>query len=365
MKKRVRVFILIFTLVVVINKPISAAPTSEQVQRQREQLQADRNELKKAQDKRFEIEQKIENLDNQIESVINQIQENKKQMNKTQEEIKNAENELKQAEEDIKEEKDLFDKRIRAMYISGIGGYLDILFESKGFSDFFSRIERIKTIIELDKKIIASITLRQEELNNKKIKLAEQNAKLLELNHESAKKINNLKSSKDEQNILIEEAKRQERLYASAAYEGQARLNETLKQIQSIRKATPKYIPSRGAVAASSNAVVAYASNFLGTPYKWGGTTPAGFDCSGFTQYVYRHFGINVGRTTYDQIEDGYTVSRDELQPGDLVFYGRGGSPTHMGIYVGNGMYIHSQEREMLLKYHHIIDLTILQQKES
>ncbi|MBV4419305.1 C40 family peptidase [Clostridium tyrobutyricum] len=124
--------------------------------------------------------------------------------------------------------------------------------------------------------------------------------------------------------------------------DSQAKLNETLKQIEAIRKATPKYTPSRGAVPVSSNAVVAYASNFLGTPYLWGGTTPAGFDCSGFTQYVYRHFGINLGRTTYNQIKDGYAVSRDELQPGDLVFYGQGGSPSHMGIYIGNGMYIHA-----------------------
>jgi peptidoglycan DL-endopeptidase CwlO len=73
----------------------------------------------------------------------------------------------------------------------------------------------------------------------------------------------------------------------------------------------------------------------------WGGTTPSGFDCSGFTQYVYRHFGVSLGRTTYDQINNGYAVSKDQLQPGDLVFFGTG-SPTHVGIYVGNGMYINA-----------------------
>lgn len=154
--------------------------------------------------------------------------------------------------------------------------------------------------------------------------------------------MDSLKASKDEQNELIKEAERQEKLLAATANESQSRLNETLRQIQAIRSSTPKYTPSRGAVSVSSSAVVAYASNFLGTPYKWGGTTPAGFDCSGFTQYVYKHFGINLGRATYNQINDGYAVSRDELKPGDLVFYGKGGSPSHMGIYIGNGMYIHS-----------------------
>jgi cell wall-associated NlpC family hydrolase len=162
--------------------------------------------------------------------------------------------------------------------------------------------------------------------------------------------MDNLKLKKDEQDQLINEAQRQERLLALEVNDSQSRLNETLRQIDAIRKAAPKFTPSRGAVSASSNAVIAYASNFLGTPYRWGGTTPAGFDCSGFTQYVFRHFGISIGRTTYDQIKDGYAVSRDQLQPGDLVFFGRGGSPSHVGIYVGNGMYINSPRTGDVLK---------------
>lgn len=350
MKKRLGVFALVFALMAVISNPVSAAPTSEQVQSQKQQLQEDKNRLKNAQDKRFEIEQTIENLDNQIEDTMNQIQENKKQISKTQEEIKNTENELKKSEEDIKSEQDLFNKRIRAIYINGVDGYLNIILESKGFNDFLSRVETLRSIVELDKEITSSIKTKQKELSEQKETLNEQNSKLLSLNDENIKKMDKLKASKDQQSKLIDEAKKQENIYASAVGESQAQLNETLKQIEAIRQATPKYTPSRGAVSASSNAVVAYASNFLGTPYLWGGTSPSGFDCSGFTQYVYRHFGISLGRTTYDQIKNGYAVSRDELQPGDLVFYGRGGSPTHMGIYVGNGMYIHSPRTGDVIK---------------
>ncbi|MBL4938351.1 C40 family peptidase [Clostridium sp. YIM B02515] len=350
MKKRAGVFVLVFTLMAVISSPVSAAPASEQLKSQKQQLQEDKNRLKNAQDKRFDIEQNIENLDNQIEDTMNQIQENKKQINKTQEEIKNSESELKKSEQDIKAEQDLFNKRIRAIYINGIDGYLNIILESKGFNDFLSRVETLRSIVELDEKITSNIRSKQEELNNKKKSLNDQNTKLLALNDENVKKMDKLKASKDQQSKLIDEAKKQENLYASAVNESQAQLNETLKQIEAIRQATPKYTPSRGAVPASSNAVVAYASNFLGTPYLWGGTSPSGFDCSGFTQYVYRHFGISLGRTTYDQIKNGYSVSRDELQPGDLVFYGRGGSPTHMGIYIGNGMYIHSPRTGDVIK---------------
>ncbi len=96
----------------------------------------------------------------------------------------------------------------------------------------------------------------------------------------------------------------------------------------------------RNAAAFSSNPVLAYASNFLGIPYVWGGTSPLGFDCSGFTQYVFSHFGVNLPRVSEDQQNVGTLVSRANLQPGDLVFFG---TPAHhVGIYVGNGKMINA-----------------------
>ncbi len=96
--------------------------------------------------------------------------------------------------------------------------------------------------------------------------------------------------------------------------------------------------------------IVNYAYKFLGTPYLWGGTTPSGFDCSGFTQYVYRHFGYYIGRTTYDQIYDGRAVSQSELQPGDLVFTSAG----HIGIYVSDGRMIHAPQTGDVIKISNI-----------
>jgi cell wall-associated NlpC family hydrolase len=88
--------------------------------------------------------------------------------------------------------------------------------------------------------------------------------------------------------------------------------------------------------------VVTYARRMIGVPYSYGGSTPRGFDCSGFTSYVYRHFGISVSRTSYSQFRDGIRVARSGLKPGDLVFFHGLG---HVGLYIGHGRFIHSPRR--------------------
>lgn len=90
--------------------------------------------------------------------------------------------------------------------------------------------------------------------------------------------------------------------------------------------------------------IVSYAEKYIGTPYVWGGTTPAGFDCSGFTQYVYNHNGYNIGRTTYDQCKEGPHVDANQAQAGDLLFWGSDSAPYHVGISMGGNKYIAAPE---------------------
>ena len=93
----------------------------------------------------------------------------------------------------------------------------------------------------------------------------------------------------------------------------------------------------------SGNAIVATARKYIGVPYLWGGTTTKGFDCSGFVQYVFRLHGIQLPRTSSQQYQTGKSVSKANLQPGDLVFFATSfGSVNHLGIYIGNDQFIHS-----------------------
>ena len=89
--------------------------------------------------------------------------------------------------------------------------------------------------------------------------------------------------------------------------------------------------------------IVAFALQYEGYPYVWGGTTPDGFDCSGFTTYVYGHFGISLNRVADDQTRNGVAVDTNALQPGDLLcFYSGGSYVGHVGIYIGNNRFIHA-----------------------
>lgn len=91
--------------------------------------------------------------------------------------------------------------------------------------------------------------------------------------------------------------------------------------------------------------IVAYAKQFIGVKYVYGGSTPKGFDCSGFVGYVFKHFGITLERASKDMGNGGTAVKKADLQPGDLVFFDTNGGLNgirHVGIYIGNGKFIHA-----------------------
>lgn len=101
------------------------------------------------------------------------------------------------------------------------------------------------------------------------------------------------------------------------------------------------------ASGATPEEIANYAQQFKGVPYKFGGTTPSGFDCSGYIRYVFNHFGISLPRTSAEQYGVGTAVSKSNLQKGDLVFFANTYKPgiSHTGIYLGNGNVISAESK--------------------
>ena len=91
------------------------------------------------------------------------------------------------------------------------------------------------------------------------------------------------------------------------------------------------------------NSIVAAALQYVGYPYVYGTAGPETFDCSGFTSYIYKQFGVTLNRSSKDQVNNGVAVSKSNLQQGDLVFFSTNGVyPTHVGIYIGDGNIVHA-----------------------
>ena len=135
-----------------------------------------------------------------------------------------------------------------------------------------------------------------------------------------------------------------------------------LGQFQNGPKVTTDTSVSQ-ADAANVNGIVDLAKKYLGTPYSWGGggksgpskgfgrgANTVGFDCSSFIQFLYAKYGVDIPRVTYDQVKVGQKIDRQNLQPGDAVFFAHGGDVGHVGMYIGNGKFIHAPHTGDVIK---------------
>lgn len=164
------------------------------------------------------------------------------------------------------------------------------------------------------------------------------------------KEANNAMKDYENQLKSIDNLLKAQQDYTEGLYKGSQKYRDSLKDELSILKKKEDILKnSIGAASNQSNKlggsgssilgqqVVADAQKYLGTPYVWGGESTSGFDCSGLVQYVFKELNKEIGRSTYDQIKEGTSVNKDQLQPGDLVFFGTSDNPHHVGIYAGNG----------------------------
>ncbi|WP_461207391.1 C40 family peptidase [Clostridium sp. DL1XJH146] len=395
MLKRTLTLLLTFTLFTTATYSITIFATpdySTQLEDQQEDLENHKNDYEESQQKIQDIQIKIEIFDSEIEKLLIDIKETENKISELESNILQLEKDIEAAEKEIEDEKELYNNRMVAMYITGGTSYIEILLDAENLTDLLSRIETIKSLSTFNEKVTTALREKQSNIEDQKALLFEKSIEYMNNKEELLKNKETLEKNKDEQQILINEAKEEASKYADLIEKDQSNIEETNKLIEQARIAAEKEAAekaareaaaaqaakeaaereaaskqttesttdnsnnsasddnniSRGSTSISPNAIVAYASNFLGCPYVWGATGPNYFDCSGFTQYVFAHFGISIPRVSYVQTNFGTYIPKSQLQPGDLVFFG---NPVHhVGIYIGNDSFIHAPQTGDVIK---------------
>jgi cell wall-associated NlpC family hydrolase len=225
--------------------------------------------------------------------------------------------------------------RVVSMYRQGPLGALEVLLGATSFEEFATMWDVLQTLNGRDAVQMAELRETRMELERVHAELAAQQVEAkahadvmerqrVEVEGQLAERERLLAGVEDEIAELVREAEEAARRRAAAA-------------AAAARPATDYGNPTN----APRSSVVAIAMSKLGAPYKWAASGPDMFDCSGFTMWCYAQIGVSLPHSSRAQINVGQRVSKANLEPGDLVFFGRS-TIHHVGIYVGNGNYVHA-----------------------
>ncbi|MFB3169355.1 NlpC/P60 family protein [Neobacillus sp. 179-C4.2 HS] len=318
-----------------------------------------------------DFETKIQQLDNRISLAMEKSRELNESIVTQQGKIEETEAEIVKAETALENHKKVYSERLKSIQLNGdqsVVRYAELLLSSGSVSEFFNRFTAISQFIESDTELLNGLNEKEQALLEAKEQLHTQIDQLKQNQVQLAAEQEQIE--KDKQQIETDLAAAEGTLQAQLAQqeaEQQAaeQARQQLEQQQSLvtttttrtpapalspasSSATPTAVAANVASSATANAVIANAKQYLGVPYVWGGSTPSGFDCSGFVSYVYRSVGISLPRTSRAQQNVGTRISMNQLQPGDLVF--KGMPAYHVGIYIGGGQYIHAPQTGDVVK---------------
>lgn len=379
---------------------------------QKEQIEQKQSEYKDAEDKLNVLNQKLQELQGQAQKLDSDIASNNTEIKSKENNIKSLEDEMTTLQKDLEEKENLYGERMRAIYKSGNPGYVEIILSSTNFSDLATNVQAVGKLMGMDKEMMDEIKAKKEELNSKKTAMNAELEKVQALKAETQTKLDELNSQKSKQKELVDQAAEvsknikvdlasKERTMIQYPKEVIENSNSSIADLTAARKSLTEIrqqvkvidsevvdliekakttIASKEAAKASSvdrggsvnnssggdstnypsgggqvgsgsvSQLLSIAYSLQGKPYVYGATGPNTFDCSGFTQYVYGRIGVGLSRTTFTQVNEGTSIPISQAQAGDLVFFGSASSPHHVGIYVGNGQYIHAPQTGDVVK---------------
>jgi len=229
---------------------------------------------------------------------------------------------------------------------------LGVVLGARNIGDLVNRIEAVQSVSSQDHAVLNEVTRFKKQVTTHQHALVRAHRAQSSLVHERAAAKQRLQSQIDHEQRLLSSIKGQiAQLEAAARARALASAAAARAQYDQAQQAAALQVQQSpiGAVASTPDATVAppsqyggvvgIAMRYLGVPYVWGGASPSGFDCSGLVMYAYAQMGVSLPHYTGAQWNVGVPVARNDLQPGDLVFFDGLG---HAGIYVGGGNFIHA-----------------------
>lgn len=225
--------------------------------------------------------------------------------------------------------------RAASMYRNGPLGFMDVLLGATDFEAFAQTWDFLRELNEEDARTVADLKVAKAEQAEARKQLEQRTKQAAAVSRKLAVRKKSIESKLADRKRVLSGLEAQ---VAALDRAEERRLAAEAARASSRPEPDGGKFPSPTRAARSE--VVSIAKRYLGAKYVWGAEGPNTFDCSGFTMFVYRQVGVQLPRVSRDQINAGQRVSRGDLQPGDLVFFG---SPIHhVGIYVGGGQMIHS-----------------------
>ena len=358
----------------------SDAATIEELKKQMAETQAQLNalngEASGLKGQKDAIDEEISELDGNLMDQMSSISLLEEEIEQKKEEIRQAEEDLQAAEEEEARQYDAMKKRIKFMYEKGDVTYAQLLFEARSFSDMMNKADYIEKIYEYDRKMldeyqaaVERVKELREVLEGEKQDLEEQEEGLKEEKAELEVLLDEKKAESKNFDVHIAQIRQSAAQYSALIKQQNAQIKqleaeeaarraaeEAKKKQSSSSSSTTKSsgVAPANAIAMINSAngsakgkeIAAYACKFIGNPYVPGGTSLTnGADCSGFTQAVYRDFGISIPRNSTSQRSCGTGVSYADAQPGDLICYSG-----HVGMYIGNGYIVHASTQKTGIK---------------
>ncbi|MCI9175634.1 MAG: hydrolase [Lachnospiraceae bacterium] len=358
-------------------------------------LKSKQGEINRIEEQQEQLRSEINELDAELVNVMIELSTLEEELAVKEDELEQTKADLEQARIDEQNQYEAMKLRIRFMYEKGDTTMLTSLLESGSIADLLNRVEYVNEVYSYDRELlteyqntkeqVAALEQQQEEeiqalevkqqeyqvakenfettIAQKKDEVGDFQNKLAAAQELAAKyqdTINAQNTIIAQENERIERERREreqreqeQRAAAAAAAARRASSNsggDSAGASDSSGGSSSGSSSDSGSggggnknpgysTGVSGSAVVNYAMNFVGNPYVWGGKDPnTGADCSGFTSYVYAHFGISIPSYSYSQRSVGQEVSYSNAQAGDLICYAG-----HVAIYMGNGQIVHAK----------------------